>query len=281
MNFVVANRPEAWGAMRAAWWIHKGLLYPYEAFDFGDRLISCGILGAVCLKLNPGLATVQWDLDDADSDSLHMALRIIERSPLSPPVLLNFRKQAWASERHSTAASARARIDELQAMRDVCLPPITTIRRMELDSLDAAESPLRQAMATWTKSRDVTDWPSSSPLDSALILMRDEDGFRFTHIGVRSAAVQRAGMKWRAAAIGRQPDDLIPDDRFNKRVNQNYDTAIETGEPIFDHVLAHVSIAGRDAEWLRYQRLTLPTRSGIAVFAAVTPSLSIPFLSAA
>lgn len=265
---------------RGDWWLAERQAYPAWLLGPANSFTAFEIFGAVRLRVRPGRIAVAWHIDYSDDRSLATAMDNLARLTQPRPVRLHYFKGGWSREDCADPAAAIDRMQALEVFRGVAVPPRTLIRPQRLRDLRHADPVICEAFEAWRQQRNAWDWADSRPGRHSL-LFRPEDGeLKFAHVGPQSECRRLLGRTWRASAVGTGCDDAFEDPDFNSRTSAAFYHAHDNREPIFDHVLAHMALAGRDI-WLPYQRLVLPTSDGVAVITRVTPRIEISLFGGA
>lgn len=272
--------PQTQASTGETWWMDRGRWIPRHAVASNSEVSELFAQGAIATKSSPESIWLCWDVETVDDVSLESALEYLHSLESHRRVIFKFRKAAWARERFASPQAAIMRMEQLASFRRVEVARLTSIRRLELSEVNRAHPLLRHAMEAWLRDGEETFWPTAAPADWALVFERKRDALVFSHIGRQSEAMRRLGAVWRRRAFGATSHNGFVDDEFNRRADEAYWIAVEEKVPVLDHVLAHIRTQ-EDADWLPYQRLTLPTRNGVAVFTKVTPNISIPLLGRA
>lgn len=262
------------------WWIRQGHWIPRSTAVLEGEIAQLLTRGAIALKICPEFVWLCWDVETVDAAALAEALDYLDCLQSGHRVIFKFRKSAWAREQFANPEAAIKRMQDLISYKSIDVALQTSIRRLELSEIQQAHPLLQHAMSNWLDAQVDTYWPATSSADWALVFDRERDDLLFSHIGRASEARRRLGANWRQAAIGATCHNGFIDSEFNKRADEAYWTAIEEKVPVLNHVLAYIK-THEGADWLPYQRLTLPTRNGVAVFTKVTPDISVPFLGRA
>lgn len=270
------------------WLIDRDRWYPYDAMGCGERpeelTFLFAQLRAVRVRaLSNGLEVV-WDADRAHRISIFSLRRFLRSTPADLTVCLRFYKSGWASEIHTGPREASHRIAEIESYRGSHLLEQTAIRPQSLGALADGPPLLRAAWETWRAHRDPLALATSSVGEAGFRLQASEGRLLFDQIG-RDAEISRLlGEPWRETAVGSTIESAMGTDDFNTRTVATMRRALESGEPIYDHVLAHIDFGSRK-EWKPYPRLLLPDEfgpgGGLYIYAVVTPDIDISFLNRA
>ena len=260
--------------MRGDWWLAEQEAYPAWLLGQVDGLSAFEIFGAVRLRIRPGRVVLAWHVDYSHDDALATAMDHLARLAQLRPVRLHYFKGGWSREDCPDPAAAIARMQVLEAFRGVSVPRRTLIRPQRLRDLESAQPVIREAFAAWRRQRNAWDWVDSRPGRHGLLFQPQDGELIFSHVGPQSECRRLLGNSWRTRAIGTGCDDAFEDAAFNSRTSAAFYRAHDGREPIYDHVLAHMTHNGRDI-WLPYQRVVLPTSDGVAVITRVTPKVDI------
>ena len=273
MTFQLANGLED-RSHHGTWWVGGGDWYPVSILDERDPVSPYEIFGFVLLRTRPSHVTVTWNVDYSDSGSLATAMDYLDGLRPRRPVRLWFSKGGWSRELLPSPAAAIARMQGLEAYRHVEVAQQTSLQARGLQALADADPLIRDAFRRWRAERDPWGWADSRTGRHGLIFRPEAGEMRFTYVGPQSECRRLLGNSWRSRAVGSGCDDAFSDDSFNSRTSAAFYQAHESGQPIFDHVLAHIEIGDR-AIWLPYQRVTLPTPDGVTVFTKITRNIDI------
>jgi len=261
-------------AHHGTWWIGGNDWFPASMLDERDPVSPYEIFGFVLLRTRPSHVTLAWHVDYSDDRSLANVMDYLGWLRPVRPVRLWFCKGGWVRELLPTPAAAVARIQALEAYRHVEVAEQTSLQPRSLTELVSADPLLQDAFTRWHAERDVWSWAESRTGRHGLIFQPEAGVMRFAYVGPQSECRRMLGNSWRSQAVGSGCDEAFTDESFNSRTSVAFYEAHATGEPIFDHVLGHIEIGDRTI-WLPYQRVTLPTPDGVAVFTKITPDIDI------
>ncbi len=251
------------------WWIDDSGRYIRHSFVDTDRKArrrAFDHLRMVEVITDAHSIRLRWDVAHAAISAMIAAAHLLTTRSPDTHVHLEFFWGAWNREFKYSTASAIARIAETAHYRTIT--PFKATKRVvcPVSTIMNEDGILANGFRMWERDGarfSITDEDKFSTLAPyALVLRQDhkKDALIFQHIGVASGAGRIFGNKWAQMAIGQRCDRSQPDFEFEDRVCGPFQTVIEDGEPIVDHVRAVIHRPGQDPVWVPYQRLIIPGR---------------------
>lgn len=232
-----------------------------------------------------------WDVANVSSASIVAAGCFLFQQNDPVDITLEFYWGAWNRERHTSPDRATKRIAALAGYRDVEPYRGTKVVKRSMDTVRDEGALIRAAFEAWDAGKSTflrrLDERFGNIAEFALAFRRNrrDSHLVFDHIGRASGAVRVFGRDWADTARGRYCDRSQPDFEFDERVCDDYQTVLEKGEPIVDHIRAVIHRDQGDPVWVPYRRLVLPTRDRmgtpmIVSVCDIRQDVAIPFMPA-
>jgi len=265
--------------------------FEYVSAPFGNDPIAevhaFRWLGLVKIRESAYGITVRWHVQSVAPRAIEEVADFLTRHADCRAVRLTFFFRGWASEIHSSADQAVARLRQVMAYRDVEIFDGVSVQPVGLEGLVRSGSLVRRGFAAWERSRGLLTRYDENPLSGFLPKLlvfrpRERDGrLVFAHAGPRSASAAVWGPEWAANARGQES---VPDKDYDSRVADSATKVLEGDEPRLDHLRALCVRDNGEAIWCPYQRLTLPIHfkdgsKGVGVLSLLTQNVDIPFMA--
>lgn len=223
-------------------WIEHGNIVTRPTRADGSAFADRHLLHAmnmVKVEINSTGTTIHWVMFAANWTSL---LYVIDLVPsCACPVTLRYFNSGWFEETISSAIDARHRLETLFSKSDIRLVERTYVVPFAPDS-DLMSNNLRQILLS-----------GSAPVDSSVLIRINVDA--------ELASVEQVGINSPLAKIWGIAPVSYPcqtGHSYDRAVSRSYFTAVDTGRPVYDHVLAAMVKPNADVQWMNYQRLIIP-----------------------
>ena len=182
---------------------------------------------------------IKWNMACANWSSLLFALSFVHTC--AGPFKLCYFNSGWFEESATTAFETEKRVEQLIYKSDIYFSQ-RAYAAVQIPDLGLMPKRLRNAFETGTASED-----------EAVLCSID--------MGRQSANVDRVGSKSLLASIwGVSPVSFpcMSGHSYDRVVSRSYFDAIETGKPVYDHVLAVMVRPDGEHHWMGYQRVIIP-----------------------
>ncbi len=243
--------------------------------------------GMVFVTLGPSGVTVRWSVTDVHQCSLHAAIRFLTKLPDNLKVSVEYFFGGWECR---VAESPRAAVNMLEAAKRLhaTIPIVRPfVKRLELTEIGSADSMVRSGLEFWERSGGklaVGYGPDMrNYLGHCLVFSpgRGTDTLIYRHLGRHAALTNFKGPDWAASVLGKTCGRALEDASAGSMLSDVYGEVLQRGEPRYDHVRARIPRAGREVEWVTYQRLLTPMkdrlgRPALLCLAVTTPDVRIP-----
>jgi len=180
-------------------------------------------------------------------------------------IVLKYYWGGWFTEKPLDRSAAVQKISVLKQVSGIDIARDTFIQRSELRNLDAATLPIRIGFQLWESARgEIFRIPraKTQTFYSNTVHYRPkgyQQELMFSHVGKRHCAATTLPAEWSQSAIGKPVWWSLNDinGEFDRKVSPAYQNVLETGEPVYDKIMAVLADNSECVEpiWVTYERL--------------------------
>lgn len=223
-------------------WIRDGAIVERPTKPDGSNYTAKALFDTqnlVKLETGPKGTSLKWNMSCANWSSLLFALNFVHTC--AGPFTLSYFNSGWFEEVLSSAYETGVRMEQLIFKSDIYFSQ-RAYTAVQVPNLDLMPSLLRTAYEN-----------GSAAEEHAVICSIDTSR--------QSANVEQVGSASLLASIwGVSPISFpcMSGHSYDRVVSQSYFTAVSTGKPVYDHVLAVMVRPDGEHHWMGYQRLIIP-----------------------
>ncbi len=215
-------------------------------------------LNLIRLETGPLGTSLKWNMACANWSSLLFALNFVHTC--TAPFTLRYFNSGWFEETHLSAKETGNRVEQLIFKSDIYFSQ-RAYSAVQIPDFKVMPTKLRAAME------------SGSTSDDESVVCSIDTTRQVSH-------VEQVGRNSLVASIwGVSPVSFpcMSGHSYDRVVSQSYFTAIATGRPVYDHVLAVMVKPDGEHHWLGYQRVIIPearangTRRHVRVISDMSP----------
>lgn len=242
--------------------------------------------GMVFVSIGPAGITIRWSVKDVHDFSLVAAIRFLVLVPDPRRVVVEYFFGGWEWR---VAENPQAAINMLEAARGLrSTVPIMRpfVKQMALSDIRSANPLLRSGYGTWERADGVLavsgDTAMRCYLEHCLVFSPSHrtDKLIYRYLGQEAALTNFKGRNWAASVLGKSCGRAW-EGASPGTVSDVYEDVLRRDEPRYDHIRARIPRAGREVEWVSYQRLLTPMKDrhgcpALLCLAVTTPDVNIP-----
>ena len=223
-------------------WIKDGAIVARPVKADGSNYTAKALFDSfnlISLDTGPRGTSLKWNMASANWSSLLFALNFVHTC--TAPFNLRYFNSGWFEETVPTAHETGIRVEQLIFKSDIYFSQ-RAYSAVQIPDLKVMPTKLRLAMEAGSAS--------------------DEDAVVCSIDTIRqSSHVEQVGRNSLVASIwGVSPVSFpcMSGHSYDRVVSQSYFTAISTGRPVYDHVLAVMVRPDGEHHWMGYQRVIIP-----------------------
>ncbi len=240
----------------------------YDAQDQGPKFDAMFLHQFGCMKIDwrPDGITINWDVQTVSDEVIDHTRNWL--SAIQDHVRINFcfYWSGWYTEKGYDKTGALERLEILRNLRDVAVAGDTFFRSMDIGQIGGSNDiVIKGGFEMWESANG--DIQKICESDHARFYANTvhyqprghHDELIFTHIGIKHCAAETLPSDWTSQALGK-PVWWSSDRQtcsFDRQVSPAYQRVLQTGEPVYDEVVALLpdNAESPDPIWVKYSRL--------------------------
>ncbi len=233
---------KVWQMDTQEYWIKDGAIIARPVKSDGSNYSAKALFDSLNLiRLETGTkgTSLKWNMAGANWSSLLFALNFVHTC--KAPFTLSYFNSGWFEETLNTAWETGNRVEQLIFKSDIYFSQ-RAYSAVQIPDLKIMPAKLRTALE------------SGTTLDDESVVCSIDTARQVSH-------VEQVGRNSLVASIwGVSPVSFpcMSGHSYDRVVSQSYFTAVATGRPVYDHVLAVMVRPNGEHHWMGYQRVIIP-----------------------